>query len=361
MGESAADLAGDGDPSLTPPNGSPFTMELPCLVERPFRIIAFDWDGTAVVHRREDTAQLRDSVERLLRLDVFLMIISGTKFPTIDQQLSAAISGAHKRNLFISTNRGSEVYGFDGRSRPVLFWQRVASREEDRLLTEIIDAVGEAVVAKTGLEVRVVYDRLNRRKIDLIPLPEWRNPPRSAIGEALQVVEARLKGAGLGRGLREVLELLERAAREKGLRGARLTADAKQVEVGLTDKSDAMDWLIRELARWRSIPPEDVLIAGDEFGPVAGLDGSDYKMVTPQAKRATFVSVGPEPGGAPPEVVHLGGGPACFQTLLAYQAALHERLRRPSGAPASGIGYAPITRGRGISSHRKTSHQRLAG
>lgn len=329
MRESTANLRGGHPSAVTPAPDPILKIALPPQVERPFRIIAFDWDGTAVAHRREDADQLRESVERLLRSDVILVIISGTRFSHIDQQLSTAISGAHKRNLFVSTDRGSEVYGFDARSRPVLIWQQRASRKENRLLSEIADAVGEAVVAKTGLEVRVVDDRLNRRKIDLIPLPEWRDRPRSAIGEAWQAVEARLQGAGLARGVREVLMLLERTARARGLMRTRLTADGKQVEVGLTDKSDAMDWLMRELARRRRIPPHEILIAGDEFGPVAGLEGSDHKMVTPPARRATFVSVGPEPGGIPPEILHLGGGPPRFQELLAYQAALHEQCRRP--------------------------------
>src|ERR671924_1181834 len=170
---------------------------------------------------------------------------------------------------------------------------------------------------------------MNRRKLDLVPLPEWRDAPRSAIGEVWRVVEARLRGAGLRRGLREVLELVERTARDKGLNGARLTADARHVEVGLTDKGDAMDWLMRELARRRKVSPEDILVAGDEFGPIAGLEGSDYKMVTFRARGAAFVSVGPEPGGIPPQVVHLGGGPARFRTLLSYQAVLHAR-RHPT-------------------------------
>jgi hypothetical protein len=240
--------AGDLDESKA--KRAPLDSELPPRLQRPFKIITFDWDGTAVMFRHEDTTQLRENVEKLLRLDVVIVVISGTKLSNIDLWLSAMMRGAHLRNLFISTNRGSEMYGFDTLSRPVLLWQRTASRNEDRLLTEIIDAVRDAVVARTGLAIRVVYDRMNRRKLDLIPLPEWRHPPRSAIGEVWQVVEARLRGAGLSRGLREVLELIERTVQDKGLNGARLTADAKQVEVGLKDKSDAMDWLMRELA-WR--------------------------------------------------------------------------------------------------------------
>jgi len=109
--------------------------ELPPRLVQPFKLIAFDWDGTAVVSRREDTVQLRGALERLLRIGVSSIIITGTNFANIEQQLLATMRGPHKRNLYVSTNRGSEVYGFDAQSRPVLLWQRVAAREENRLLS----------------------------------------------------------------------------------------------------------------------------------------------------------------------------------------------------------------------------------
>ncbi|MCL5962152.1 MAG: hypothetical protein M1358_23025, partial [Chloroflexi bacterium] len=313
--------------------------ELPTQLARPFKIIAFDWDGTAVTGRSEDIGRVRELIERLLGLRVYVVVITGTSFPNIDRQLSAAIRGPHKRHLYISTNRGSEVYGFapiltapemyrgfDAQSNPVLVWRRIATPDENRLLTEIADAVRQQLVASTGLDIRVIYRRLNRRKIDLIPLPEWRDPPKSEIGRLLQAVEARLKGAGFAGALREVFGLAEREIREKGLKDARITSDVKHVEIGLTDKSDAIDWVMRELAEKKGIPPEDILIGGDEFGPIAGFEGSDHKMVTPLSREAVFVSVGLEPGGVPPEVIHIGGGPARFTELLAYQVALHEHL-----------------------------------
>lgn len=172
----------------------------------------------------------------------------------------------------------------------------------------------DAVVARTGLNIQVIYNCLNRRKIDLIPLPEWRDPPKSEIGKLLQAVQARLVNAGLAGGLREVFELAEKVARERGLRDARITGDVKHIEVGLADKSDAVNWVVGTLAQQVNVGIEDILIAGDEFGPIAGFEGSDYKMVTPQAKGAVFVSVGPEPDVVPPEVIHLGGGRPASET-----------------------------------------------
>ena len=48
-----------------------------------------------------------------------------------------------------------------------------------------------------GLHFGIEYDRLNRRKIDLIPAPAWKDPPKRAIGELLSATEARLRGGGL--------------------------------------------------------------------------------------------------------------------------------------------------------------------
>ena len=314
-------------------------------LRRPFKIIAFDWDGTAVVNRQADAAAVRGVIERLLELGVYVVVITGTNFQNVDRQLSSAIRGPHKRRLFILTNRGSEVFGFDDQSRPVLLWQRIATPEEERLLTEVADAVRDTIEAQTNLKLDIVYNRLKRRKIDLIPVPEWADPPKSVIGDLLQAVESRLVRGGLAGGLREAFQLTRQLAAEKGLPVARITSDVKHIEVGLTDKEDAIRWLIQELAHRAAVPVDAVLIGGDEFGPIAGFEGSDYKMYTSLAKGATYVSVGREPNGVPPGVLHIGGGPARFLELLKEQVRLHEeqegaRRFRPTSRALSAWGDA---------------------
>ncbi|HVE41214.1 MAG TPA: glycosyl hydrolase family 65 protein [Planctomycetota bacterium] len=297
---------------------------LPRALQQPLRILAFDWDGTAVADRREDATPTRELLEPLLDLDVLVVIVSGTNFGNIDRQLSSGIRGPRKRRLFVLANRGSEAYGFDLRGEPVLLQRRQASPDEERLLTEVAEAVRDELVRRSGLDIRIVADRLNRRKIDLIPLPEWSDPPKAKIGELHEHVEERLRKAGIA-GVDEVRRLAARIAREKGLTDARLTSDIKHVEVGLTDKSDAIRWVLRELAQPRAIPVGEILIGGDEFGPLSGGEGSDARMMVPEAQGAVVVSVGPEPAGVPPGVIPLGGGPARFRELLACQADLHER------------------------------------
>ena len=104
----------------------------------------------------------------------------------------------------------------------------------------------------------------------------------------------------------------------------RVTSDAKHVEIGLTDKADSARWLFGELAR-NGTGAGLVLVAGDEFGTLGGLPGSDSLLLVPEAARATAVSVGAEPTGVPAGVIALDGGPERFLELLADQL---ERRRR---------------------------------
>ena len=102
---------------------------------------------------------------------------------------------------------------------------------------------------------------------------------------------------------------------------AKVTSDAKHVEIGLTDKADGALGVRR--SRGRGIAAGLVLIAGDEFGPLGGLPGPAPACA--RSPRATAVSVGAEPTGTPEAVLALGGGPARFMALLKDQ--LERRIR----------------------------------
>ena len=306
---------GDAVPSSSGVEGS-----RPAELERSFQLIAFDWDGTAVASRAADATRVTALLDRLLGAGARLAVITGTRLENVTRQLGHGIAREHARRLFVCANRGSEAYGFDRRGAPVLLYRRQATAAEERQLDAIVDGVREQLERLTGLSFAVVRDRLNRRKLDLIP--ELRDPPKSAIVELLAATQARLRSAGLTGGVRAAVELTEQRAREVGLEGAKITSDVKHVEVGLTDKGDAMAWLYRQVAVPLGIAAEDVLLAGDELGPIAGFPGSDEKMMgVPELKRAVVVSVGPEPGGVPAGVLHLGGGPDRFCELLERELA----------------------------------------
>lgn len=313
-----------------------------------FDLLVFDWDGTAVADRHADATELRALLTELLARGVVVAIITGTNYRNLARQCLDGIEASRKEALFVLTNRGSEVYGFDGSGRPRALWRRIATPEEEKLLTRIADAVRDELVELTGLEIEVIYDRLNRRKIDLIPEPGWRDPKKSEFAELLAAVEERLHGAGVEGGIREVAALADRIAREYGLEDPRITSDIKHVEIGLTDKSDSVRWIVRELMPSCELEPEWTLVAGDEFGPIAGIAGSDSKMIIPELRDATYVSVGVEPNGVPANVVHLGGGPPRFLQLLREQLALAEfRSSPPRPLPRTPppvlLGFSPTT------------------
>ncbi len=292
---------------------------LPPELDRAFRLIVFDWDGTAVVSRTADASVAARALDRVLAAGARAVIVTGTSFANIARQLGDHISPEPSRRLYVSANRGSELFGFDWRGRPALLWRRAATSEEERALDRIADEVKARLERLTGLTFEVVRDRLNRRKIDLIPEPAWRDPPKSRITELLAATEARLRGAGLRNGVREAFELARQIARDFGLEDARITSDVKHIEVGLTDKSDAMAYVMRAIAEPLHIAAEDVLIAGDELGPIAGYEERQLDAHGPGGRRRDGGLGRPRAGGAPPGVLHVGGGPARFVAILEHQ------------------------------------------
>lgn len=294
------------------------------LDERTFEAVLFDWDGTAVADRQADGTAIRARVEALCAAGVHVIVVTGTHLGNVDGQLQARPRGPGR--LLLCLNRGSEVFvvGEDG---PSLLWRRTATREEDSAL-DAAAAVTVAELGRRGLVAEVVSQRLNRRKIDLIPEPAWADPPKARIGDLLDAVTERLRSHGVG-DLAAVVDLAARASTSAGLAEPRISSDVKHVEIGLTDKADAARWAARWLAD-RGITGGLVLVGGDEFGPVGGVTGSDTRMLVDELRRAAVVSVGSEPNGCPPEVRHLAGGPPRFLALLDAQLQRRADGRVPS-------------------------------
>lgn len=291
---------------------------LPSLARR-FEAIVFDWDGTAVHDRLANPTRIRRLVEHGCVAGLELAVVSGTNLTNVDGQLAARPSGPG--GLVLALNRGSEAF-LVGRDGPELAYRRVSTADEDLALSRAASLTVERLETR-GLAARIVSERLNRRKIDLIPEPAWGNPPKARIDQLLAAVESRLSAAGIA-GLSEVVEIARTAAAQAGLEDPKVTSDAKHVEIGLTDKADAGDWVMSWL--WeRGIAPEQVLIAGDEFGPLGGLPGSDSRLLAGKGAKATAISVGVEPEGAPPDVLWLGGGPAAFWSVLDDQISRRRR------------------------------------
>jgi trehalose/maltose hydrolase-like predicted phosphorylase len=293
-------------------------------LDRTYAAVVFDWDGTAVTDRRSATRRLRARVERLSMLGVHTAIVSGTHVGNVDGQLGARPAGPGE--LLLALNRGSELFRVTV-SGPRLLDRRVETPRARRLLDEAASRIA-STLRDRRLGVEIVSQRINRRKIDLIPEPAWADPPKSAIAHLVEAVEARVRDAGFS-SLAQVVSLATEVAVECGIDDPRVTSDAKHVEVGLTDKSDSMRTVMSRLADL-GVGGELVLVVGDEFGPLGGVPGSDSLLLVPEAAGATVLSVGIEPAGVPPGVLHLGGGPAAFLRLLDAQIERARRLRVPT-------------------------------
>ena len=247
----------------------------------------FDWDGTAVPDRLSDASMVRELVEALCAAGVDVAVVSGTHVGNVDGQLRARppVPG----RLVLALNRGSEVYAVD-EAGPHLVERRQATPAEDAALSTAAELTVDRLAAR-GLRTEITSRRLNRRKIDLIPLPEWAEPPKARIGALLEAVTRSPASTQGFAGLPDIVDIAYAAAREAGLPDARVTSDAKHVEIGLTDKSDSARWLIRDFGR-RGIQPGDVLVVGDEFGSLGSLPGSDSLLLVPETDGAVAASVG---------------------------------------------------------------------
>ncbi len=292
-------------------------------LDRRFEALIFDWDGTAVPDRGADGAPLRAAVEAACALGLDLAVVSGGDVQSIDGQLGARPRGPGELHLL--PNHGSEVFRASVEGVELLARQTASAAQEAAL-----DRAAELAVAgygALGLQTRIVSRGLNIRKIDLIGTAESADRPAGRVAELFAAVEVRLREHSLD-GLPAAVELAAAAAAEVGLPDARVTSDAEHIEIGLAGTSDSARWFFTHLWR-RGVDPEQVLIIGDELGPLGGLPGSDAELLIDDARGATVVSVGVEPAGVPSGVIALGGGPVAFGRLLDRQLELRRRGALP--------------------------------
>jgi trehalose/maltose hydrolase-like predicted phosphorylase len=284
-----------------------------------FDLLIFDWDGTAVQDRESPIYDLLAALERTLaEARIECVVITGTNVQNLLQQGLERLSQAAKEFLYLCTNRGSEVWGFDKSGALISLYKREATSEENAWLDHAAVALKEDFESK-GLKTEIIFKRLNRRKIDLIPEPAWANPKKSEFKELLAAVTKRLQLAGICGNIDNLIQDAYQIARSSGLVSPRITSDIKHIEIGLTDKSDSVRWVNREIIEKRNLSLNRVAIVGDEFGMIGGLQGSDALLRIPELQAAHFISVGIEPEGVPPWVEHRPGGPIRFLEILNNQ------------------------------------------
>jgi trehalose/maltose hydrolase-like predicted phosphorylase len=224
-----------------------------------FEAIIFDWDGIAV-DRPVDYVRMRDLIETACGAGLEVAVVSDRGVGNVDGQLAARPAGVG--GLVLALDGGSEAFvvGLDG---PELAHRRTATADEDAALSRAAELTILGLTAR-GFTARVVSERSNRRSILLTREPEQENPSR-ARKDQLPASVNRFAPTG-NAGLPEALEIARAAAAEAGLTNPKVTSDGTDVEIGLTDTSDSVDWVMSWLWR-RGIAPNQVLIVGDHIGP----------------------------------------------------------------------------------------------
>ena len=217
-------------------------MRSGALGDHRYRLIAFDWDGTAVTSRAEQPAELGAAMETLLTTGVTLVVITGTNAKNVSGQIAPLLSVAARQRLFLMVNRGSEVYAYDTEGELERLWLRTATAAEEAALDRVANGVRDRLAAENGLEIGIIRDRLNRRKIDLIPTPEWADPPKQRIGELLAAVNERL--AGVPGGIGAVIDA-DPAALEAGGPARLAHHHRRQAHRGRADRQVRLDRLSR--------------------------------------------------------------------------------------------------------------------
>jgi len=296
-----------------------------------YGMIIFDWDGTAVPDRHAPCGDLRAALEGLLKAGGLCAIVTGTNLDNILKQGVKDLTPLAKRGLHICTNRGSEVFDFDSDGLPRLIFRRNASQTENQALDQATIKLHDQIQVQ-GMRTEIIFDRLNRRKIDLIPEPEWSSPKKAQFRELLSAVEKRMISAGLKGGIPKLIGLTEEISRQLGLSNPKITSDIKHIEIGLTDKGDSARWIFKNIIAPKRIPLSKVSVWGDELGSLSSpqggkLPGSDALMRVKELKDASFFSVGVEPEGVPSWVQSLGGGPKRFMEFLLEQTQLRQKAR----------------------------------
>lgn len=171
--------------------------ELPAELEKPFQILAFDWEATVGVQRPPPDDSYPGDLERLLREGVAVVVLTDQDLPALDRWFST--QGAHKQHLFVLVRSGAEIYGFDQASQPILLWQRLATHEENHRRVEVAQSAGLPTLGPVGDVARGGVDADDELEVLKTTLNELAQHRQVAFGHTLVVADGLPGPSGLER------------------------------------------------------------------------------------------------------------------------------------------------------------------
>lgn len=289
------------------------------MLYKKYKTIFFDWDGTAVVTRTAPADQVIPLMTSLLEKDIQLLIISGTTYENIvGGKLHEIIRKDLLKNLYLGLGRGAYNYGFDNDGKVKLLKRVIPDRNSKIKIHEICYDIHRYLLENYNYDTDIIFSRPNYCKIDLLVDLDRREKLFLQPGE-IDLVSQRLKKQGYDKDIKGLMDYAAELGKKAGIR-ITATTDAKYLEVGISTKSDNVDYLLNGAVLNKGIKLEECCFWGDEFTLLGyGMRGSDSYMITELSQPGDFFDVS-EAQNLPCGVNHVGGGVKSFLEFLKIQA-----------------------------------------
>ncbi|EGT0014158.1 HAD hydrolase family protein [Clostridium perfringens] len=287
-----------------------------------YRAIFFDWDGTAVTSRKSPVDEIVSRMKGLLNKGIKLAIISGTTIENIASgRLQDYFTEKELENLFLGLGRGAYNYKFNKNKNLELFNSMIP---EKLVLLDVHKAcfdIHMKLLEDYDYKTDIVFSRPNYCKIDLM-VDNNRGEQLFLQENEVDILKENLTRHGFNEGILELIKISEEIGKKYGL-DLVVTTDAKYLEVGVSSKSDNVNTILRYFKDEFGILPEECSFWGDEYiGIDEGLYGSDSFMITDSSKNGDFFDVSNLKGKRPEEVIILSGGVERFLEFLSSQENL---------------------------------------
>lgn len=286
-------------------------------MKKNYKAIFFDWDGTAVMSRKAPVKEAVEAMQPLLEKGVKLVIVSGTTYDNIAGGcIETYFTKQQLENLYLGLGRGAYNYAFKN-GKPYVYTDRIPDKEMLEKIHRICFEIHMELKNKYDFDTDIVFSRPNYCKIDLM-VHNLRGENLFMQENELELLKGDLKDHGID-SLHSLMDLSVEIGRKYGLEVVP-TCDAKYLEVGISNKSDNANTIMKVFRDEMQIKPEECAFWGDEYvGIEDGIFGSDSFMYTPKTAGGDFFDVSNVPGERPQDVKVLGGGIETFLTFLKEQ------------------------------------------
>lgn len=291
------------------------------FMEKKYKAVFFDWDGTAVLSRKAPVEEIVGAMGPLLDQKVSLVIVSGTTMENIaGGKLETCFTKEQLAHLYLGLGRGAFNYRYEN-GQELIFSDMLPDKKLLGDIHRICFDIHMELLEKYGLNTDIVFSRPNYCKIDLM-VENQRGDNLFMQENELDMLKDCLKRHGVEGGLQGLLDISVAAGERYGIT-VKPTCDAKYLEVGISSKSDNVDRILEHLQSAYGICPEECSFWGDEYvGIEEGIYGSDSFMKTEKTEGGDFFDVSEVPGKRPEGVTKLGGGVEQFLGFLREQAKM---------------------------------------